>query len=318
MLFTVGVSCIYLFYTYFIPYLYTWGLMNYGILVLTILMLSVDFTVGILLILAYYLIPSRFIDKPLAYLTEWLRSLHPNLISNIEGNIRKTFPIHISHPIPEKSIQIWHPHGITAVSLGVHNAFRITSEEFPKASPVVHFGFNMIPIARDMLRQVDAVPSDYSSIKNALKQKSVAIGLGGVEEMSKVNGKNLEFIIRKRKGIFKIALETGSPIVPVISYGENEIFPETENTFLKALNSNLYQLFKCKLPFPSFRSAYNWTRIMREPLEPIHTYTGKPIQVKKVDEPTEKDIKDLRDIYIASLEELFNQTNIGDYTLKII
>jgi hypothetical protein len=270
------------------------------------------------LILAYYLIPSRFIDKPLAYLTEWLRSLHPNLISNIEGNIRKTFPIHISHPIPEKSIQIWHPHGITAVSLGVHNAFRITSEEFPKASPVVHFGFNMIPIARDMLRQVDAVPSDYSSIKNALKQKSVAIGLGGVEEMSKVNGKNLEFIIRKRKGIFKIALETGSPIVPVISYGENEIFPETENTFLKALNSNLYQLFKCKLPFPSFRSAYNWTRIMREPLEPIHTYTGKPIQVKKIDEPTEKDIKDLRDIYIASLEELFNQTNIGDYTLKII
>jgi len=113
-------------------------------------------------------------------------------------------------------------------------------------------------------------------------------------------------------------LETGSPIVPVISYGENEIFPETENTFLKALNSNLYQLFKCKLPFPSFRSAYNWTRIMREPLEPIHTYTGKPIQVKKIDEPTEKDIKDLRDIYIASLEELFNQTNIGDYTLKII
>ena len=318
MLFTVGLSCIYLFYTYLVPYLYTWGLMNYGILVLTILMLSADFTLGILLILTYYLIPSPFIDKPLAYLTNWLRSLHPNLISNIEGNIRKTFPIHVLHPIPNKSIQIWHPHGITAVSLGVHNAFRITSEEFPKASPVVHFGFNMIPIARDMLRQVDAVPSDYSSIKNALKQRSIAIGLGGVEEMSKVNGKNLEFIIRKRKGIFKIALETGSPIVPVISYGENEMFPETENTFLKEVNSMLYQLFKCKLPFPSFRSAYNWTRIMREPLEPIHTYTGKPIHVKKIDEPTEKHIKALRDIYIDRLEELFKQTNTGDYTLKII
>ena len=292
--------------------------MNYGLLVLIIFMLSADFTLGILLILTYYLIPSPFIDKPLAYLTNWLRSLHPNLISNIEGNIRKTFPIHVLHPIPNKSIQIWHPHGITAVSLGVHNAFRITSEEFPKASPVVHFGFNMIPIARDMLRQVDAVPSDYSSIKNALKQRSIAIGLGGVEEMSKVNGKNLEFIIRKRKGIFKIALETGSPIVPVISYGENEMFPETENTFLKEVNSMLYQLFKCKLPFPSFRSAYNWTRIMREPLEPIHTYTGKPIHVKKIDEPTEKHIKALRDTYIARLEELFKQTNTGDYTLRII
>jgi 1-acyl-sn-glycerol-3-phosphate acyltransferase len=175
----------------------------------------------------------------------------------------------------------------------------------------------MIPIARDMLRQVDAIPSDYSSIKRALAHKSIAIGLGGVDEMSKVNGKNLEFIIRKRKGIFKIALETGSPIVPVISYGENEIFPETENTFLRALNSNLYQLFRCKLPFPSFRSAYNWSRIMREPLEPIHTYTGKPVHVKKIDEPTEKDIKELRDIYIAALEDLFKETNKGDYTLKI-
>jgi hypothetical protein len=264
------------------------------------------------------MIPSTFIDKPLNLMTNWLRSLHPNVISKIENNIRNTFPIHVLHPIPEKSIQVWHPHGITAVSLGIHNAFRITSDDFKKASPVVHFGFNLIPIARDMLRQVDAVPSDYSSIKQALNEKSIAIGLGGVEEMGKVNGKNLEFIIKKRKGIFKIALETGSPIVPIITYGENEIFPDTKNTFLKSINSTLYELFKCKLPFPSIKSVYNWTRIMREPLDPIHTYTGKPIHVKKIEEPTERHIKALRDIYVASVEELFKQTNPGDYTLKII
>jgi 1-acyl-sn-glycerol-3-phosphate acyltransferase len=40
--------------------------------------------------------------------------------------------------------------------------------------------------------------------------------------------------IKKRKGIFKIALETGTPIVPFITYGECELFPEN-NLFIMVI-----------------------------------------------------------------------------------
>lgn len=33
-----------------------------------------------------------------------------------------------------------------------------------------------------------------------------------------------------RTGVFKLALETGTPIVPVLTYGENELFPVIQNS----------------------------------------------------------------------------------------
>jgi hypothetical protein len=264
------------------------------------------------------ILPDSIKDSFMAFCWSVIKKSQQKMISNVERNIRATFPIHILYPIPEKSIRIWHPHGSGATTIGIHNVFRITDDKLTKTKTVVHYAFTMTPFVLDMTRIMECISSDYQSIVETLKKDSITIGLGGTDEMGRIVDKKLEFVIKKRKGIFKIALETGTPIVPVITYGENEIFPETDNEFLLWFNQQFYNVSRLRLWMPSLQSVGNWANLLVRPLEPVHTYTGRPIYVKKIENPTDKHIRSLRNIYIKRIRELFAKTNSGEFSLKIV
>jgi len=306
------------FFTTILPHLYIGLGWHYLLSFVTVSLLITNFTLAVVLLLLYLLTPKYVIDLLIHHIAGYVKSLHPDTFRHIESNLRDTFKLHVMHPIPEKSIRIWHPHGITAVSTGIHNVFKISGFEKTTTKTVIHHLFHMFPVVSDVLRYLNCISSDYNVIKEALSTHSVTLELGGVDEMRRIRNKCLELVIRKRKGIFKIALQTGSPIVPVLTYGENELFPETDNEFLLMLNEQLYSMFKIQLLFPSFSSVVNWIKIAKRPLDTIHTYTGKPIYTKKVEEPTMKHIVALRNIYIRRIEELFNETNSGDFSLRIV
>lgn len=46
----------------------------------------------------------------------------------------------------------------------------------------------------------------------------------------------LRLVLKNRTGVFRMALETGTPIVPVLTYGENELFPSMDSPMLRTLN----------------------------------------------------------------------------------
>ena len=56
----------------------------------------------------------------------------------------------------------------------------------------------------------------------------------------------------------------------------------------------------------------------KHPLEPIHSYTGRPIYVKKIEFPSEENIVNLRKKYVRRVKELFKKTNHNGFTLNII
>jgi hypothetical protein len=237
-----------------LPHLYTWIGWNYAIVGLTLFFLFMNFAVSTFFMSVYWLIPKNIIDACFRSITKWFRSSHSEMIDRLESNLRETFKIKIHYPIPEKSIRIWHPHGISAVAVGIHNGFRITDDRLTPSKGILHSAVGYIPLLEDLMRQIHCIPSHYGVIKNTLKTESITIGLGGTDEMGRIKHKQLELVIRKRRGIFKIALETGTPIVPVLTYGENEIFPESENDLLRRYNDFLYTNFRIRVPFPSFKS----------------------------------------------------------------
>jgi Diacylglycerol acyltransferase len=311
------VSLICIWY-YVLIYAYTWLGMN----IFTLLVLAVGFLVNVSMfstfVILYYLTPSYIVDMWFEYLTKMIRNIHTGFFEKLEGNIRKTFQIKVLHPLPEKSIRIWNPHGISAVSVGIHNGFRITDEKLTPSKIVTHTMVKYVPIFSDLLRQIHCIFSDFEEIKKTLQNESITIVIGGVDEMRRLKHKVIELVIKRRKGIFKLALETGTPIVPVLTYGEVELFPETDDKFLAYLNKYLFDKFRISLPFPSYESLKNWANLAIRPLDPIFTYTGKPIYVKKIENPTQKHITALRNVYIKQVRELFTETNPGDFTLKIV
>jgi 2-acylglycerol O-acyltransferase 2 len=224
----------------------------------------------------------------------------------------------VKEPIPPKSILIWHPHGLMSVTSAIHNAFGLTSESYTPTKIVSLDLYHRIPILKDVMRNLNVVSSNYDSIKETLQKESVSIMLGGVKEILNTESHQMICVIENRTGIFRMALETGSPLVPVITYGENELFSPVRNDILDSINATLYSMFRIALPIPTWNSLKNWVNLYKEPLQPITTYVGKPILVSKVENPTKKNIEDLRETYIQALKSLFSETNMQQYNLQII
>jgi len=285
---------------------------------LCVLLIFSSTTIFILIVALTYLIPETYIFTFFEKISRCMNYVFFEEINKIKSNIKETFKISILHTIPKRSIRIWHPHGISGLTPVIHNGYNITNSNYKPSKGVAHSIFFNIPLLRVFIKYMNAIPSDYKTIKETVTNESISITIGGVDEMSRTNDKNLELVIRRRKGIFKIALETGTPIVPILTYGDTEMFPETDIELFKWINSKLYEYFSCRIPFPTIVSLYNWFKITKEPLEPIHTYTGRPIYVKKIENPTDKHIQSLRKIYISRIIELFDETNSGDFSLKIV
>jgi 1-acyl-sn-glycerol-3-phosphate acyltransferase len=300
------------------PVLYSCITWNYSLMAFMGLLGYTNIIAFTVVFLVYMLLPSRITKEILLYFNQRLREVFRDRISETESNIRKTFQIHVREPIPEKSINIWHPHGVSGVTPVIHNGYKITSPEYKPTKGVVHYGYFMLPFIKDIIPLLNAIPSDEFSIRDTLQKESISITIGGIDEMSRVSPKDLQLVVRKRSGIFKIALELGIPIVPVLTYGEQEVFPESEWGILKCYNDFLYKWFRFRFPFPKLDSLVNWTRLSQTPLEPIVTYTGKPVRTKKILNPSSSQIKKLRDLYIQRLQELFDETSPPGYTMTIL
>jgi 1-acyl-sn-glycerol-3-phosphate acyltransferase len=306
-----------LFILLFNPCLYSCVTWNYSLMAFMGLLGYTNIIAFTVVFLVYMILPSSIVKEILLYFKDRIREIFKTRITETETNIRKTFKIHAKN-IPPKSINIWHPHGISGVTPVIHNGYRITSPDYKPTKGVVHYGYFMLPFIKDIIPLLNAIPSDEYSIRDTLQTESISITLGGVDEMRRGSPKDLQLVVRKRRGIFKIALEMGVPIVPILTYGEQEIFPESDLGILKMYNELMYDWFRFRIPFPTLNSVINWTRLSQTALEPIVSYTGKPIRTKKIPNPTERQIKKLRDLYIQRLQDLFDETSPPGYTMTIL
>jgi 2-acylglycerol O-acyltransferase 2 len=150
---------------------------------------------------------------------------------------------------------------------------------------------------------MNGIPSDYHLMKTTLESNhSISVAVGGMREML-----GDEFIVKRRRGIFKMALETGTPIVPVISFGEQKLFSIVEVP--KAIQDFLepYDICIC---IPTLQSVRKWLGLLQSPLkDSIISVVGSPIPVSKIAEPTEEDISKLREQYTTALKELYEKEN---------
>ena len=197
----------------------------------------------------------------------------------------------------------------------MYNSGLLKNQKYTPNHIVLQSLWHYIPFVGDFARYIRSIPSDYDSILSTLNAKeSASIMIGGVKEMIESPQKIIR--IPERKGIFKLALESGTPLVPVITYGENELFSRGEHWILDNINDWLYSNFSMGIPFISWAAIRNWCELAYKPLKPINSYTGKPISVTRTENPSDTDIEKLKDLYLLGVEELFKATAPPDYSLK--
>lgn len=246
-----------------------------------------------------------------SFLDKTSRRLFPDFFSKLESNIKESFKVRETSLDEGKYIFMWYPHGVFPSSIYFHTQTQITN--WPKhlhSKGVVFSNLQWLPFTTEMFQESNIIPSDYYPMKKALETSSISLLPGGMREMLYED----TVILEKRRGIFKLALETGTPLVPVLSKGESELckaidIPDILQDFLKP--------FDMCLPIPTWKTFTKIMGITQNPLkDPVYTVIGEPIEVQKIEEPSEQQIAELKQKYIDSLKQMYKREMGRD--LKVI
>ncbi|XP_029458009.1 diacylglycerol O-acyltransferase 2 isoform X1 [Rhinatrema bivittatum] len=213
----------------------------------------------------------------------------------------------------------YHPHGIMCLGAFCNFATEATgvSKKFPGIR--IHLatlaGNFRIPVLRDYLMSGGICPVNRDSIDYILSRNgagnAVIIVVGGAaESLDCKPGKN-SVTLKNRKGFVKLALQHGADLVPVYSFGENEVFKQVifeedswgrwvQRKFQKYIGFAPCVFHGCGIFSPNSWGLVPYPR-------PINTVVGEPITVPKIEDPTWKEVDVYHSMYVESLVKLFDK-----------
>ncbi|XP_069375038.1 2-acylglycerol O-acyltransferase 1 isoform X7 [Paralichthys olivaceus] len=158
---------------------------------------------------------------------------------------------------------------------------------------------------------VSSSKSSLSYLVNRPEGGNVAvIAVGGAPESLDARPGALTLQVRNRKGFIKLALKYGAQLVPVFSFGENELFDQMENpsgSNLRTLQNRLQSIMGFAVPLFHARGVFQYSFGLMPYRKSIHTIVGKPILVAQTPCPSSEDIESLHQVYLTCLNDLFEQ-----------
>lgn len=184
---------------------------------------------------------------------------------------------------------------------------------------------------RDLLLMSGTCAASVASIKYILgnqgkckpKGQVCVLIIGGAAESLEAKPGRFKLVLKNRKGFIRLALETGTSLVPVFSFGENEVFfslENPENSRLRRFQNIIKTHFHFGLPIICGRGIFNYSFGLLPHRKPMHTVIGAPIKVAKVEAPTREEIDALHALYISKLNDLFEEHKekyLVDKTVKL-
>ena len=95
------------------------------------------------------------------------------------------------------------------------------------------------PYVRQILGVFPMVDASRRSLVRTLKHNSVVLYVGGIAELLYSSAKEEKLHIRDRKGFIKLAMQTGSDVVPVYSFGNTTALHILKSPFLTKLSRKI-------------------------------------------------------------------------------
>jgi len=203
-------------------------------------------------------------------------------------------------------IFVVHPHGVWGSGVWVNylpHCFGMINY-FKRNMVMATLKLNFyIPLWRQYLISLGYFPAPYDCFTWRLREgHSVGCVIGGASEVSTLNQQRYTTIIHRRRGLFRMALEHGIPLVPVFNFGEIFVYNVHSFTGWDVIQAMVRQWTTvCPVLITGW-----YKTVIPNPVK-ITTVWGKPIHVTRVENPTDEDIKQIRDQYIRHLRQVFTK-----------
>ena len=158
-----------------------------------------------------------------------------------------------------------------------------------------------IPILRELFLSMGAIDCSKPIIKKFIKNGySIGLFIGGAEE-AKFSGYGItNLLINKRNGFFELALENNLTVVPIYTFGNNNVYKSYDIDLF-----NICYYFKriTGIWFPRGQIIFNKINFI--------SIFGEHIYINK-----KNDVEDLKILYIEKLKEIFNKYKFKDNSVK--
>ncbi|CAG8951164.1 hypothetical protein HYFRA_00007910 [Hymenoscyphus fraxineus] len=225
-------------------------------------------------------------------------------------------------PPTRKYIFGYHPHGI--LSLGAFGAFATEALGFSQLFPgikntLLTLDSNFrIPLYRDYALAMGIASVSKESCENLLSKggpnnegmgRAITIVIGGASESLDAQPYSLRLILKRRKGFVKMAIRTGADLVPVLSFGENDLYDQYNVDSHPRVHK--FQLLVKKvlgftIPLFHARGVFNYDVGLMPYRRPINIVVGRPIRVVQAAKPEQSEIDRVHEEYVTELERLWD------------
>lgn len=211
-----------------------------------------------------------------------------------------------------------HPHGIMSTGAFCNFATDATDfrGKFPGLRPILLtlVGQFQFPFYRDYIMTTGVCAASKESIEWLLTREGTGNALvlitGGANEALEAKEGNYRLVFKRRKGFIKLSLKHGCSLVPMYSFGENNIYeqvPNPEGSFVRKMQVFLTNKLGFSMPLLHGRGIFNYTLGVLPFRRSITTVVGKPFDVPKIENPTPEDIDKYHTMYGEALIELFEE-----------
>lgn len=206
------------------------------------------------------------------------------------------------------------PHGV--LSAGAFTSFATDANNFRSLFPglrpylVTLAGHFITPFIRELSLALGGCPSSVDGMNYVLSRpgNAVALVVGGASESLESRPGTYKIILKRRKGFVKLALMHGAPLVPVISFGETDVYDQVQNpegSLLRRAQEFCRRVTGIAPVVLLGRGLFQYSFGVVPQRRPVTTLVGTPIPIQKVPEPTEEQINELHQKFTEELTALF-------------
>ena len=138
--------------------------------------------------------------------------------------------------------------------------------------------------------------------------RAITIVVGGASESLDAQPNSLRLVLRKRKGFIKLAIRTGSDLVPVLAFGENELYDQVRpdsHPFIYKTQMIVKKLMGFTVPLFFARGVFNYDVGLMPYRRPLNVVVGKPIRSVQAANPDDAYVDEIHAKYILELQRIW-------------
>ncbi|KAJ4380277.1 diacylglycerol O-acyltransferase 1 [Didymella sp. IMI 355093] len=217
----------------------------------------------------------------------------------------------------------YHPHGI--ISHGAFAAFATEALGFSQLFPGITNALLTLdsnfryPIYREYALRLGMASVSRESCENILSKggqngegmgRAITIVVGGARESLDARPGVVRLVLRRRKGFVKMAIRTGADLVPVLAFGENDIYDQVDSEshpLLHKFQMLVKKVMGFTVPIFHARGIFNYDVGMMPYRRPINIVVGKPIRVVQDKQPSPEYMDEVHEKYIEELMRLWHE-----------